>query len=160
AWQFEKENWLRCHPEPWDAGTEDAYYQLFSGRIDAWLDQGSGSCVLQDPLHGNTVAQALRHFDHQRYLMASFVVMPNHVHALFRPLEPYGLAKIVQSWKGFTAREINKRRGKVGSLWQDEYWDRLIRSEAHFMKVKDYIRNNPVVAKLRQGQYVYWESDR
>lgn len=69
------------------------------------------------------------------------------------------LSKIVQSWKGFTAREINKRRGKRGSLWQDEYWDRLIRSEAHLIKVKDYIRNNPSLAKLRKGQYVYWESD-
>ena len=79
--------------------------------------------------------------------------MPNHVHVLFRPLGKHVLAEILKSWKGFTAREINKRIGKKGSLWQDEYWDRLIRSERHFFKVAEYIRENPVKARLKKGEF-------
>lgn len=41
--------------------------------------------MLEDPANAKIVADALRHFDGERYELASFVVMPNHVHVLFRP---------------------------------------------------------------------------
>jgi len=150
-WKAEREAWLHHHPEPWDEKIEDEYHERFSRRIDEWLDQGAGSCVLRDADNAKIVEGALRYFDGQRYELASFVVMPNHVHVLFRPLEGHALPEIWKSWKGFTAREINKRMGKAGALWQDEYWDRLIRNERHFCKVSEYIRENPVKAKLEGG---------
>jgi type I restriction enzyme R subunit len=153
-WKHEREAWMTHHPEPWDEKTVDEYHERFSWQIDVWLDQGSGSCVLKDPANARIVADALRHFDGERYDLASFVVMPNHVHVLFRPLGVHALPEIVKTWKGFTAREINKRIGKTGELWQDEYWDRLIRNERHFFKVAEYVRENPVKAKLREGQFI------
>ena len=153
-WKEERAIWLSHHPEPWDEKTETEYHDRFSRQIDEWLDQGSGSCVLKDPANAKIVADALRNFDRERYEIASFVVMPNHVHVLFRPLGDHALAEILKSWKGFTAREINKRLGKSGALWQDEYWDRLIRNERHYFKVAEYIRENPVKAKVREGQFI------
>ncbi len=153
-WKEERDIWLSHHPEPWDEKTDAEYHERFSRQIDEWLDQGSGSCVLKDPAHAGIVADALRHFDGERYELASFVVMPNHAHVLFRPLGQHRLPEILKSWKGFTAREINKRLGKTGPLWQDEYWDRLIRNERHFFKVAEYIRENPLKAKLRDGQFI------
>ncbi|MHB1308436.1 MAG: HsdR family type I site-specific deoxyribonuclease, partial [Limisphaerales bacterium] len=147
----EREAWMKQHPEPWDETTEAEYHERFSRQIDEWLDQGSGSCVLKNPANAKVVADALRHFDGERYELASFVVMPNHVHVLFRPLGEHALPEILKSWKGFTAREINKRIGKAGALWQDEYWDRLIRNERHFFKVVEYVRENPAKAKLEGG---------
>ena len=158
-WKHEREIWLKLHPEAWDEKTEAEYHERFSRQVDEWLDQGSGSCVLADPANAKIVAHALRHFDGERYELTSFVVMPNHVHVLFRPLGEHGLADIMKSWKGFMAREINKRIGKTGALWQDEYWDRLIRNERHFFKVAEYIRENPVNAKLREGHYLLWEKE-
>src|SRR5690606_18388751 len=93
-------------------------------------------------------------FDGERYELASFVVMPNHVHVLFRPLGGHGLSAIVKSWKGFTAREINQRICRTGALWQDEYWDRLIRNERHYFKVAEDIRENPAKANLHDGQFI------
>jgi type I restriction enzyme, R subunit len=150
-WKSEREAWLKHNPEPWDEKTEAEYHDRFSRQIDEWLDQGSGSCVLKEPANAKIVADALRHFDGERYEIASFVVMPNHVHVLFRPLGKHALPEILKSWKGFTARAINKRMGKTGELWQDEYWDRLIRNERHFFKVAEYIRENPMKAKLEGG---------
>ena len=143
-WKEEREIWLSKHPEPWDEKTEEEYHERFSRQIDDWLDQGSGSCLLKDPAYAQIVSDALRHFDGERYQLASFVVMPNHVHVLFRPSGTHSLAGILKSWKGFSAREINKRSGKTGSFWQEEYWDRLIRSEKHFFRVAKYIRENPI----------------
>ena len=156
-WNKEQEIWRKHHPEPWDDKTKEEYHERFSREIDRWLDQGSGSCVLKEPANAKIVADALRHFDGDRYELASFVVMPNHVHVLFRPLEDHALAEILRSWKGFTAREINKRIGKTGALWQDEYWDRLIRSERHFCKVAEYIRENPVNARLKESEFILME---
>ena len=158
-WLEEKDAWLAHHPEPWDEKTEADYHDRFSRQIDDWLDQGSGSCVLKDPENAKIVADALRHFDGERYEIGSFVVMPNHVHALFRPLEENTLAEILKSWKGFTAREINKRLGKSGELWQEDYWDRLIRNEVHFLRVVEYFRENPAKARLKDGEFVLWEGE-
>lgn len=157
-WKEERAIWLSHHPEPWDDQTEIEYHGRFSRQIDEWLDQGSGACVLKDPANARIVADALRHLDKQRYALASFVVMPNHVHALFRPLGDNALSAIVKSLKGFTALEINKRMGRSGALWQDEYWDRLIRSERHFFKVMAYIRENPQQAELPAGMFTLWEA--
>ena len=156
-WQQERGVWLAANPQPWDESTKADYHKHFSQQFDEWLDQGSGSCVLRDPANSKIVANALRHFDGERYELASFVVMPNHVHALFRTNGKHVLSEILKSWKGFTAREINKRIGKNGTLWQEEYWDRLIRTEHHFIKAAKYIRENPIKARLREGEFVFWE---
>ena len=153
-WKSERLAWLSHHPQPWDAATEQDYHQRFSQQLDDWLDQGAGVCLLRDPGNASIVAEALRHFDGSRYELASFVVMPNHVHVLFRPLGSYTLAQVMKSWKGFTARAINQRSGRQGSLWQDEYWDRMIRHQQHFQKVMNYIRRNPEKAGLGKGQHV------
>ena len=139
------------HHEPWDKKTEAEYHDHFSRQIDKWLDQGSGSCVLKDPANAAIVANALQHFKGEWYDLASFVVMPNHVHVLFRILGAHTLPNILKSWKGFTARQINKRLGQSGALWQEDYWDRLIRSERHFHRVWRYIRENPQNAGLKSG---------
>jgi len=83
--------------------------------------------------------------------------MPNHVHILFRLLEVYRLESVVQSWKGFTAREINKRLGRRGKLWEDDYWDRLIRNQKHWAQCRDYIFDNPVKAKLLSSECLLFD---
>ena len=156
-WKQEQESWLKRHPRPWNKKTAIRFHKRFSRRIEDWLDQGSGSCVLKDPALANMVADAVRHFDCERYELFSFVVMPNHVHVLFRPLGSQPIPKIVKSWKGFTAMLINKRTGKSGSLWQEDYWDRLIRSPRHFSICAEYIHRNPVKARLRDGEFLLFE---
>ncbi|HEY3901477.1 MAG TPA: transposase [Chthoniobacter sp.] len=157
-WREVKTTWLHSHPEPWDATTAQEYHQLFSRRIDVWLDAGSGSCALRDRNLAEVIARALRHFDGERYHLAAFVVMPNHVHALFRLVTPYHLEKVIGSWKGFTAREINRRLGRSGALWQENYWDRMIRHEEHFAMCRNYILENPLHAKLRGGEFVLFDA--
>jgi len=153
-WREERAIWTRLHPEPWTERTENEYHERFSKSIDAWLDAGSGSCLLRDPANAKIVADALLHFHDERYELTSFVVMPNHVHILFSPNDGHPLASIVQSWKGFTARAINRRLDRKGPLWQEDYFDRLIRSIEHYHRTDRYIRENP--KKLRPGEFILW----
>ncbi len=153
-WHQERENWLRAHPAPRDAATEAEYHRLFSRQVEAWLDEGRGSCLLRDPGNATIVGNALRHFDAKRYALGPFVVMPNHVHVLFRLLQGHRLESVLKSWKGYTAREINRLAGRSGALWQEEYWDRLVRSGPHWQRCARYIRDNPSRARLPEGAYL------
>ena len=79
-------------------------------RVEAWLDAGHGSCVLREPGMATMVQNCFLFFDGQRYRLLAWVVMPNHVHVLFQPMEGWTVAKIVASWKKFTARKICDHR--------------------------------------------------
>ena len=46
-WKFQREAWLRIHPQPWTIEIESEYHERFSGAIERWLDAGHGSCVLR-----------------------------------------------------------------------------------------------------------------
>jgi hypothetical protein len=65
----------------------------------------------------------------------------------------------MRSWKGFTARQINKPLERSGSLWQRDYFDRLVRDEKHFANCIRYIRRNPEKARLGGGEYILYESE-
>ncbi len=88
-WEEERNAWLKHHPEPWSAATTREYHERFSGEIERWLDAGHGSCSLRDGSCAESVGEALRFFDGQRCHQISWVVMPNHVHALFALIEPW-----------------------------------------------------------------------
>ena len=159
-WNEEKNYWLQNNPRPWSAETESEYYERFSQTIDDWLDAGEGYCLLTNPRAARSVSNALMHFDNERYLIDSFVVMPNHVHVLFRLIEPYRLEALVKSWKGFTAREINRELNKRGHLWQEDYWDRIVRDENHLMKCREYIRDNPCKARLTRDKFILFVREK
>jgi putative DNA methylase len=61
----------------------------------------------------------MKNFDGQRYELAAFMVMDDHVHALVTPLANYGLESIFHSWKSFSAREMKREHGRFGRVWQD-----------------------------------------
>jgi putative transposase len=122
-------------------------------RIDAWIDAGHGSCPLRNPAIANMVQDSLLTFDSLRYRLLAWVVMPNHVHVLFQPINGWTVAKIVASWKKFTARKIcDDQRSNGGTpiepIWHREYWDRFIRDQTHLIQTIDYIHMNPVKAGL------------
>jgi carbamoyl-phosphate synthase large subunit len=153
-WKEELETWRKFHPEPWDASTKYEYQKRFHDAREAWLDQGHGECILRRPQIAATIANSLRHFDGDRYALDSFVVMPNHVHVLVRPHEAHSLSEILHSWKSFSAKEINKLRERSGAVWQDENYDRMVRDFAELERYRDYIKENPVAAKLSDGEFI------
>jgi REP element-mobilizing transposase RayT len=117
-------------------------------RIEAYLDLGAGEALLRDPRAAGMVEKALLYFDAVRYRLHAWVVMPNHVHALFTPQNGFTLSSILHSWKSFTAKEANRILSKHGQFWQEEYFDRYVRSEEHYSVAIDYIEMNPVKAGL------------
>ena len=116
--------------------------------IEAQLDHGYGACLLARPDLAGIVQESILHFDGERYRALCWVVMPNHVHAIFELNDDYPLPKLVQGLKGFTGLMINRKLEREGPFWQREYFDRAVRDEAHFRNAVEYIHNNPVKAQL------------
>ena len=143
----ERERWKQTHDLDNLSSAELAeYHRLFSDRYETLLNAGSGSCVLRNEVNAKIVRDALQYFEGQRYVLDEFVIMPNHVHVLVKPMNGHGLPDITHSWKSFTANQINQRLGKTGSFWQHESYDHIVRHERAMEAIRRYIRENPTVA--------------
>jgi REP element-mobilizing transposase RayT len=158
AWEAERAAWLMHHPQPWTPDAEQEYHERFTARLEDWLDEGHGSCLLGDSANAALLADVLRKFDGERYTHHAWVIMPNHVHLLCSLFEGRKLQAALKAWKGVSARLIHQRSGGHGRLWMEDYFDRLIRDEMHFWKCARYIRQNPVKAKLPGGSFLLHES--
>lgn len=114
--------------------------------IENFLDSGYGKCFLRNKSVAEIVRNSLIRFDGERYKLFAWVIMPNHIHILMKPIRHWSLNKILHSFKSFTALEANKSLDRSGKFWMREYFDRYIRDAEHFEKAFLYIVNNPVKA--------------
>lgn len=130
------------------------YERTFVKALQTELDRGHGDCALADPANSAILEESLRHFDGERYRLGDFVIMPNHVHVLVKPEPDRELSSILQTWKSFSAREINRRTGREGGFWQEESWDHIVRSRAQLDRFRDYIADNPRLAGLSVEEVV------
>lgn len=120
--------------------------RLHSARVEKFLDAGHGKCILRKDAVASIVACALRQFDHERYRLLAWCVMPNHVHVVVRPNAGFNLEGILHTWKSFSGHEINKALGRAGAVWMVESYDHLIRDEEDLRHAVDYAWSNPETA--------------
>jgi putative transposase len=158
-WRAERQEWIQRHPEPWSLETENEYHAEFSRRLDQWLDRCEGACWFRDAGCRALLTDTLLHGDGERYWLHGWVIMPNHVHLIVSVEAGSDLAPEVGAWKSISARRINRHLGRSGTLWQPDYFDRLLRDEDHFRNCVSYLRNNPVKARLREGEFEIYESE-
>jgi putative DNA methylase len=131
--------------------------QLAEGRIseidyhhaiDKYLDEGKGPDHLKRREVASIIEENFLRFDGEKYRLHAWVIMPNHGHVLFTPINGFTLEKIIHSMKSFTANRANAILGRTGPFWAREYYYRYIRSREHFLNTINYIDNNPVKARL------------
>ena len=107
-----------------------AVNRAFGKLLDSFLDRGHGTGILRE--HGEVVANALRHFDGERYELQAWCVMPNHVHVLLFIAGHAHLDRVVHSWKSYTAHMIGR-----GVIWAREYYDHVVRGPAEFDRIRE-----------------------
>jgi REP element-mobilizing transposase RayT len=157
GWLAERENIVKTARQmgrPLSLHEEKRLHQLHSEKVERYLDAGHGACWMKEERIAGIVANALKHFEDERYDLLAWCVMPNHVHVVVRPREGLELADILHSWKSFSAKEANKVLGRKGELWQAEYYDHLIRDEKDFEHCVEYVLRNPEAARLKGWKWV------
>jgi putative transposase len=98
--------------------------------------------------------EVLLHYrDQGKYLLHEFVVMQDHFHALITPSDDVSLEKAVQFIKGGFSFRLKSKF----SVWQASFTNHRIRDEEDFEGHREYIRMNPVRARLvaRAEEYRY-----
>ncbi len=106
---------------------------------------------LTDPAIAPLIIDALHFFANVRYILFDYTVMPDHVHAILKPLPeaPKGLLeRDTQEHQELHCQRINQIVGRKGPLWQQETCDKIITSPAAYREAAVYIRNNPVAKGL------------
>jgi len=106
--------------------------------------------------------ECIRHDDSFRYELDAAVVMPDHAHMVLTPgidekrQRVIPLFEIMKAIKGASAHKINEHLGRHGTVWQEESFDRVLRSsEDNYAKVL-YVLENPV----RRGLASDWQEYR
>jgi REP element-mobilizing transposase RayT len=96
-----------------------------------------------------------------RYRLRVAVVMPDHVYIILTPLTDetrhiiISLVEILQAIKGASAHAINRHVGNHGAIWQEESFDRVVRSSESLDAKVAYILENPVRRGLVQDWRLY-----
>ena len=88
------------------------------------------------------------------------VVMPDHIHTVIQLGGNKTLSRLIQSFKSFTARQINTHLGRSDPLWQAAYHDHGIRHDESLNAIIRYCYENPVRSGLVKAarDYPYWRS--
>ena len=120
-------------------------------KIDQHLDFSTNGAYLNGDVI-DIIMDVILQEDENLYDMEIVAIMPNHVHMLFRQNDD--LKKVMQHIRGLSAVEINRYLKRAGKFWANGYFDKLIRDEEHFIKVYNYIKNNPLKAGL-EGERVF-----
>ena len=82
------------------------------------------------------------------WAVGRFVVMPDHVHFFCRDVGGRRtLSDFIGGFKQMSTRNA-WAAGWEGKLWQAEFFDHLLRSEESYEQKWEYVRQNPVRARL------------
>jgi REP element-mobilizing transposase RayT len=120
-------------------------------QLEVYLDRGLGECYLRRPEIAQLVEDNMINHsgseksDGPRYELRAWVIMPNHVHVLFRT-GSVSMSKTIEAWKMHTGRLANGLLSRKGAFWQADYFDTFMRDSAHERRTIRYIENNPVKA--------------
>ena len=72
------------------------------------------------------------------------VVMPNHIHAIIviKDSGNHHLSTVIGQYKSGVTRKIREKLPDK-MVWQRSYHDHIIRNEKQYLKIWEYIENNP-----------------
>ena len=112
-----------------------------------WVDVGASIARPQLTTWGNITANSIcdipKHYP--AISVDHYVIMPNHIHLLLqintdtngRPMVAPTIPTVIQQFKGIVTKRIGQ------SIWQKLYHDHVVRGEANYLKIWEYIDNNP-----------------
>ena len=90
----------------------------------------------------------------RRYLLHEFVVMPKHIHLLISPIN-IPIARAMQFIKGGFSYRAKKELDVNLEIWERGYVEHRIRDADDYEHHVEYIRQNPVRARLARIPEAY-----
>jgi putative transposase len=90
----------------------------------------------------------------------AWVLMPDHLHWIFKLGEDESLSEVVRRFKGRSSRDIHKNTKHSSAVWQSAFFDHAIRADEDLRQLAEYVIQNPVRAGLVSdvGRYPFWNA--
>jgi REP element-mobilizing transposase RayT len=87
--------------------------------------------------------------DRHGWAIGRYVIMPDHVHFFCSAeLDAKPLPAFMQAWKQWTSKRMALELNFNGHVWQEEFFDHVLRSSESYGQKWVYVRENPVRAGL------------
>jgi putative transposase len=87
--------------------------------------------------------------DRHGWAIGRFVIMPDHVHVFCSAeLDAKSLPVFMQAWKQWTSKRMARELNFSRPVWQEQFFDHVLRSTEGYSQKWDYVRENPVRAGL------------
>jgi REP-associated tyrosine transposase len=87
--------------------------------------------------------------DRHGWAVGRYVIMPDHVHFFCSAeLDAKPLPAFMQAWKQWTSKRMARELGLPVKVWQEEFFDHVLRSSESYSQKWNYVRENPVRAGL------------
>lgn len=122
-------------------------------QAEQFMDAGYGRCELAEQESAIVILESLQFRNGDRWEFGAATIMPNHVHAIIRPIGE-SLEDALESTKQFTAIRVNRLHKRSGQLWQYEAFDRIIRDDDHLWRCIQYIGRNGRVAGVKALRWI------
>jgi putative transposase len=118
--------------------------------------------LAKDEVHTAFVLFAKRAEETYNVAVGRYVIMPDHVHLFVRGDHNFRLGPRIGALKQALAKSATLSRAK-GRIWEEGFFDHVLRSNESYSQKWNYVRENPVRAGLvksaadwpYQGQIVY-----
>ncbi len=79
----------------------------------------------------------------QGFFITAWVFLPDPWHAIVYP-HPLTISNVLRTIKLRSTSAINERRSESGPVWQERFFDRILRTVKEYWETVDYIHMNPV----------------
>jgi putative transposase len=119
----------------------------------------------------------------ENIILDEYVIMPNHIHGVLTFLDtPYyreskreaSLSEVIRAFKAKSTKLIRDNKielvdavspvGRMNAapthIWQDSFYDHVIRNEPDLQRIREYIFNNPLQWELDELNPVNRQEDR
>lgn len=118
--------------------------------------------LAKDDVHTAFVVFAKRAEKASNVAVGRYVIMPDHIHLFVRGDYKFRLGLWIGALKQALAKASNLSRAK-GRIWEEGFFDHILRSDESYLQKWNYVRENPVRAELvksapdwpYQGEIVY-----
>jgi len=105
--------------------------------------------LAQPNLHAAFIAFVQRGWNEHRIAVGRFVIMPDHIHLLVSGGPDFDLGGWVRLLKQCLGTAAGPSTGE--RLWQEGFFDRLIRRNEKLASIWEYLRQNPETAGLSEA---------
>ena len=125
-----------------DLRRENAFFHALNRGVDRqqiFFSPADYQCfldILQRFLNPSTV------------VLLAFALMPNHYHLIVHQLSPYAISNLIKRVCERYVKYINRKRKRVGHLFQSPYIPKLVDNESYLLYLSRYVHLNPVSGGL------------